>query len=659
MAFVQFKLDKVTDQTRGAFDVYVYNPENGDTIADVSAVGYFNESRFSDDPDWNDAYIIASCADGLIYVNPITGVISPEFLSQVTITTEADFGEPVMSPWGDLRYKLKQDIFYRFDTEEIDISYNFWKEESKLSFLSAVSFGSVANTIVNHSGDPTKPAMGCTEVSFWSNERVVWRAVNQGQQFFDFQGSLIPNTISVVQVLTSTYGGPLLNAFQGFDVGRLVDIGAIKFDFVAVSGVGPLRVHNSSILCKLVDITNVRVSPFDRPCYLFTGSISNVTVDNCKPSLVGSNSFLALDGGLTIGSEIHVSKNAYPEASPFDFYQDDLSGTIDSVADLSGLISSSVIGFTQYRNTGLVEVELSGDADVYIGLVCSFSGGSAGTYDGTGQIVKDLYVNPDTGNRGFVINVAYSTDDTGGSFSAVGCRLALTDDLDPTYRFVDEFRQITITNTTSYNGDVIGYNAANNQIDINTAFVANETGNYSVTSQNETGNQVVARENGSSPDSQVIASLSLPVVSSGTPPEINVLQFGDYYPAVTSASATPFVWTLDSVNTSRWIETGVAGELQYVGIKSVSLFPKAISIVEKVGGGSDKAATRLEIDLDNTGTFVEIVGSVQFTQNNQPTQVISEKRVTVKPLSKIRITYANLDTTSNIQVYSSALDISG
>lgn len=83
MPFVQFKLEKISDQTRGAFDVYVYSPENGDTIADVTTSGYFDKARFSDSTDWSKSYIIANCNDGYVFVNPETGALNTEVFDGV------------------------------------------------------------------------------------------------------------------------------------------------------------------------------------------------------------------------------------------------------------------------------------------------------------------------------------------------------------------------------------------------------------------------------------------------------------------------------------------------------------------------------------------------------------------------------------------------
>ena len=64
MAFIQFKLEKSVNQSRGIFDKYVYDPDNGDTSEDVLSLGYFDKSRFSDDQDWNGSIIEAKLDDG-------------------------------------------------------------------------------------------------------------------------------------------------------------------------------------------------------------------------------------------------------------------------------------------------------------------------------------------------------------------------------------------------------------------------------------------------------------------------------------------------------------------------------------------------------------------------------------------------------------------
>lgn len=64
MAFQQFKLSRVVNQTRGIFDKLIYNPDSGDTIADILVAGYFNESRYADDPDWVGSVVEVSASDG-------------------------------------------------------------------------------------------------------------------------------------------------------------------------------------------------------------------------------------------------------------------------------------------------------------------------------------------------------------------------------------------------------------------------------------------------------------------------------------------------------------------------------------------------------------------------------------------------------------------
>ena len=64
MAFVQIKLTKSINQSRGIFDKYIYHPNNNDLIADILGAGYFNASRYTDDPDWIGGIIEISASDG-------------------------------------------------------------------------------------------------------------------------------------------------------------------------------------------------------------------------------------------------------------------------------------------------------------------------------------------------------------------------------------------------------------------------------------------------------------------------------------------------------------------------------------------------------------------------------------------------------------------
>ncbi len=52
MPLVQFKLDMASKQTRGIFDMYVYEPGNGDELEEIQSLGYFSDSRFKTNPSW-------------------------------------------------------------------------------------------------------------------------------------------------------------------------------------------------------------------------------------------------------------------------------------------------------------------------------------------------------------------------------------------------------------------------------------------------------------------------------------------------------------------------------------------------------------------------------------------------------------------------------
>ena len=64
MAFVQQKLTLVAQQSVGSLNLYVYEPDNGDTSTDVLGAGYFSESRFIGDDGWVDSFLFCNLDDG-------------------------------------------------------------------------------------------------------------------------------------------------------------------------------------------------------------------------------------------------------------------------------------------------------------------------------------------------------------------------------------------------------------------------------------------------------------------------------------------------------------------------------------------------------------------------------------------------------------------
>lgn len=64
MSFQQFQLTKSINQSRDIFDKYIYEPTNSDVIADILVDGYFEQSRYADDPDWIGGVMEISAPDG-------------------------------------------------------------------------------------------------------------------------------------------------------------------------------------------------------------------------------------------------------------------------------------------------------------------------------------------------------------------------------------------------------------------------------------------------------------------------------------------------------------------------------------------------------------------------------------------------------------------
>ena len=106
MAFIQLKLTKSLNQSRDIFDKYIYQPGNADSIATILGSGYFDDSRYLDDPDWigsiieisaTNGYAIARIAVGglvVLYDSTGGGSVNVEWGSITgDITSQADLAE--------------------------------------------------------------------------------------------------------------------------------------------------------------------------------------------------------------------------------------------------------------------------------------------------------------------------------------------------------------------------------------------------------------------------------------------------------------------------------------------------------------------------------------------------------------------------------------
>lgn len=92
MAFIQTKLTKSFNQSRGIFDKYIYKPGNGDSIATILGSGYFDDSRYLDDPNWLESIIEISADDGYAIARIVTGGL--------TVLYDSTGGGSVNVEWG-------------------------------------------------------------------------------------------------------------------------------------------------------------------------------------------------------------------------------------------------------------------------------------------------------------------------------------------------------------------------------------------------------------------------------------------------------------------------------------------------------------------------------------------------------------------------------
>lgn len=135
MAFTQFKLDRSLDQSRGIFNKYIYKTET-DTIAEVTAAGYFDASRFkeldSDDTNsmgWSGGVIECQCSDGYFI-----GEISTDGDSVTTVISEG--GSEIIDTLTDGQVPKKDDgtnsLIYAGAT--VDPSSGEWTFDQKANF---------------------------------------------------------------------------------------------------------------------------------------------------------------------------------------------------------------------------------------------------------------------------------------------------------------------------------------------------------------------------------------------------------------------------------------------------------------------------------------------------------------------------------------------
>ncbi len=80
--FNQFMLDKMSNQSRGIFDSYIYRSDS-DNLATIQGVGYFSGSRFapngsSPDEGWDGGKLEVKASDGFAegFINAETGTFT-------------------------------------------------------------------------------------------------------------------------------------------------------------------------------------------------------------------------------------------------------------------------------------------------------------------------------------------------------------------------------------------------------------------------------------------------------------------------------------------------------------------------------------------------------------------------------------------------------
>lgn len=147
MAFNQYNLERVHDQSRGAFDLFVYYHDT-DTIADVLADGYFDEGKFGfKSPGNNPKLINVKAADGDVSIRLIGDVASKVF-SQADINNVVEYTENI-APAND----VNRVVFY--GKKDPFLGAGFIDEDNSLATITPESGGVGLTNEIRYFDDPT------------------------------------------------------------------------------------------------------------------------------------------------------------------------------------------------------------------------------------------------------------------------------------------------------------------------------------------------------------------------------------------------------------------------------------------------------------------------------------------------------------------------
>lgn len=205
MSFAQEKLAQATVQTQNIFNLYVYEPDNGDTSTDVLVAGYWSQSRFIGTDGWVDGIIHCKLDDGFFMMQVQA--------SGITVAQVGAGGGQIPQIETDLTLLENNVRGVAFVDMEND-DYTLTDDEANAAVLVVSNSGDGTKTLTwPTTSDLTRAAMQTVVTLFCSNGFTI--SAESGGSTSD----LVAGTIHTVSVP---------DGLGAFDIGDFIEIEARK-----------------------------------------------------------------------------------------------------------------------------------------------------------------------------------------------------------------------------------------------------------------------------------------------------------------------------------------------------------------------------------------------------------------------------------------------
>lgn len=302
MAFQQFQLTRSFNQSRGIFDKYIYKPNDNDLIADILTTGYFDESRYIDDPKWIGSIIEISASDGFAIGRIVSGGV-------ITLYDSTGAGS-INVEWGAITGNILSQVDLQAQFEDITPDNQI---------------------VINSEGDfPTQDA---TTITLSSNTKfIIGAPISSTKRFICEDGFVLTSENQLGLTYTYTGTGDM---FTGSLVGGIVEN-------IALDAPNASQGFNMSDtgLTKIFICRNVRFSNVPK-WGTYTGFVTTLT----KTSSSGNS-----DNGLTIAGtgQLIVQADSFAIlSSNAACVQIDFGAAVISNIELNNLILVAPLGGIQ------------------------------------------------------------------------------------------------------------------------------------------------------------------------------------------------------------------------------------------------------------------------------------------------------------------------